>query len=344
MTYNFVQERDHLYQHYYKINTSASSDNNEFILKLFKFQYKYNNIYRQYCKNLGIIGDKIKYIKEIPFLPISAFKNHEIKTGYFDSEVIFTSSGTTGFQSSKHHVRNVKHYLRNTEVIWNHHFSDKKTFCFFALLPGYLEREGSSLISMMNHFIQNSEFKQSGFYLRNHDELYAQLNHCKLNKIPTVLIGVTYALLDFTNDYQLDFPELVIIETGGMKGQRPELIKSELHKLLIPKFGVTKIYSEYGMTELLSQAYTKGENIFYNNPYFQISIKQLNDPISDEYRSKPGIICVTDLANIDSCAFIQTEDMGTKFSDSQFEVSGRINASDQRGCNLLIQEIANVSQ
>ena len=312
----------------------------QFILDHFRFQHKYNPIYGEFCTNIGFFDVNNVTPDTIPYLPISAFKHHEVKTGLYDAEKIFTSSGTTSAQPSCHHVRDIRHYLSNTEKIWNIHFNQVESYCFLALLPGYLERTGSSLISMAEYFITKSKYPESGFYLREYDRLYTSLLHCKTNNnIPTVLIGVSHALIDFGESHPMHFNDLIIIETGGMKGTRKEITKAALHSIITQHFGTTNVYSEYGMTELLSQSYTFQNTKFKPNPYLNLTIKQPNDPLTDEKLSKPGIICIRDLANIDSCAFIQTEDMGIKYADGSFEISGRIDAAEWRGCNLLLQEL-----
>lgn len=336
---SFQTERQAILAHISKIQLSSVPRSDETLLSLFRFQCKYNAIYRQYCQNLGINFDTIQHPDAIPHLPITAFKHHEVKTGEFETEEIFLSSGTTQVLRSRHFIRNMQWYLENTSAIWSSSFGRVQDYCFLALLPGYLERDGSSLISMVHHFIQQSQYTESGFYLRNHEALYKRLLHCQKSKIPVVLFGVAYALLDFTSEYSIDFPELIIMETGGMKGQRKELTKSELHHILQQKTGSARIYSEYGMTELLSQAYTFGETKFRPNPMLTVHTRQVNDPLSREKNGKSGIICVTDLANVDSCAFIQTEDQGIVHDDGTFEITGRLDASEWRGCNLLLEEL-----
>ena len=322
----------------YRQNKSAI-DKDNYLLTLFQFQYKYNNIYHEYCDNIGINPTKITSVGNIPYLPISAFKHHDIKSGTFESEDLFLSSGTTGSIRSKHSVRSLKLYHENTTWIWSQYFEPIQDYCFFALLPGYLEREGSSLISMVDHFINNSRYPQSGFYLNNYEELYNNLKEYKAKNIPVVLFGVTYALLDIAAKFPISFPNLIVMETGGMKGQRQEITKSELHEILKQGLGTQKIYSEYGMTELMSQSYTQGSTIFLPNLMMEVHTRQINDPLSVEAKGKSGIICVADLANIDSCAFIQTEDQGISYANNSFEVTGRLTAADIRGCNLLLEEI-----
>lgn len=339
MNSEFVQHRNKILTLYSKLPNGNKDLLESYLGDLFQFQYKYNDIYRQYCQYLGIYNSSITNIDQIPYLPISAFRNYAIKCGDFSAEEIFSSSGTTGSRKSQHHIKSLAHYLQNTTQIWESYFDHFTSYCFLALLPGYLEREGSSLISMADHFIKLSDYKESGFYLRNHEELYQKLIDNKNNNIPTVLFGVPYALLDFTEKYTLSYPSLIIIETGGMKGKREEMPKEALHHILRNKFDVLKIYSEYGMTELLSQAYTDGGTLFLPNHKMLVSTHQINDPLSVEQPGKTGILCIADAANIDSCAFIQTEDLGRVFDDSRFEISGRLDISDIRGCNLLIEEI-----
>ncbi len=309
-----------------------------FTMELFKYQYQFNIVYREYCHNLGKSPENVMTRSQIPYLPISAFKFHKVISGDISSNTVFTSSGTTGQIPSCHYVSDLDFYLNHTVNIWKKEFDDVQNYCFLALLPGYLERQGSSLIAMMQHYINNSKYKESGFYLYDHERLIKQLLICKSLDIPTVLWGVTHSLYDFSEKYTIDFPGLLVMETGGMKGQKQEISKKEFHNLLNEKWHVSGIYSEYGMTELMSQAYTRGGTTFVNNDYLEIHTHQVNDPLCPEKINKPGIICLTDLANIDSCAFIQTEDMGIVRPDGQFEILGRVDASEWRGCNLLVVE------
>jgi hypothetical protein len=338
MNQSFDKIHDKLLLQLSGIQAKTILHSEDYILSLFRFQYKYNTIYKQYCNNLGVYEKDIVKIDEIPFLPISAFKKHVVKTGNFEAEEIFRSSGTSLSKRSSHHVRHLKSYLKNSESIWSNQFESVENYCILALLPGYLERDGSSLISMTNYFVSKSKYDISGFYLRNHDSLASKLNTCLAQNIPTILFGVTYALLDFTEQYQIAFPGLIVIETGGMKGQRKEMTRSELHFKIKKSFNVPKVYSEYGMTELLSQAYTTGGSTFLSNPLLKVYTYQINDPLQPEKPGKPGIISVIDLANIDSCAFIQTEDIGIRYENGDFEILGRLEAADMRGCNLLLEE------
>lgn len=308
------------------------------VLALFELQYKYNEVYHRYCNDLGRQPSNVNTIEDIPYLPISAFKNHAVKTGDFTAEQIFLSSGTTGGADirSKHFVKSLKAYLNNAEEIWTETFGRVEDFCFLALLPGYLEREGSSLIAMMQHFIATSQYPQCGFLLSDFDALKKKLYQNTLDKVPTVLFGVSYALLDFGP--WIDFPmsSVMVMETGGMKGTREELPKDVLHRTLCQHYGVDVIYSEYGMTELLSQAYSKGNGLFAGSHRLAIHTRQINDPLSKEKHGKPGILAITDLANVDSCCFILTEDIGVTYASGEFEIIGRLDNSEVRGCNLLL--------
>jgi hypothetical protein len=309
-------------------------------VRLFHFQHKYNAIYRQYCIDLKINPQNVTSIDLIPFLPISAFKHHEVKTGIFTAEDVFLSSGTTHMTvRSSHHVRDVLHYHQNASHIWHRHFDNVSDYCYLALLPGYLERDGSSLISMVNHFISRSRYLQSGFYLRNHDKLIEQLTQNKKEQIPTILFGVSYALLDLLETNEIDFPELIIMETGGMKGSRPEMTKTELHQILCHGYGTDKVMSEYGMTELLSQAYASDAGVFVMNDRLCVYVTQLNDPMTIEKNNKSGIINIIDLANVDSCSFIQSQDLGKIVDPHHFMINGRLDDADIRGCNLMIEEL-----
>jgi hypothetical protein len=339
MQNDFDQLRNQLYTQYFHFLETNTSPTDEYLMQLFAFQYKYNTIYHSYCKNLNIKLDDVAQIGQIPYLPISAFKHHGVKTGDFDSQEVFLSSGTTGSIRSIHHIRNLDHYHKNTEMIWSSRFGDLSQYCFLALLPGYLERDGSSLISMVDYFVKKSQFSQSGFFLRDHQELYETIKSCQKDGIPVVLFGVTYGLLDFTERFSDDYSDLIIIETGGMKGMRKEMTKEALHQVLYERTQCLQILSEYGMTELMSQAYTDGTTKFKPNLSLRMVTHQINDPLMPEKVGKPGIICISDLANIDSCAFIQTEDIGILYENGEFEISGRLEASDWRGCNLLLDEL-----
>ncbi|MGY3213332.1 LuxE/PaaK family acyltransferase [Mucilaginibacter sp. HD30] len=305
-------------------------------LQVFKYQAAHCKIYRDFIKGLKVDPDEVSNIGGIPFLPISFFKNQAVKSDTAQAATIFTSSGTTGMITSQHFVTDVSLYEASFRKAFEIFYGDIKKYTILALLPSYLEREGSSLIYMAADLIKQSGNPHSGFYLYNHQELYQQLVKRKTEGKPTLLIGVTFALLDFVEQYQIDFPELIVMETGGMKGRRKEMIREELHSILCNGFGVEAIHSEYGMTELLSQAYSKGEGIFKCPPWMRIVIRDTNDPLSLVAENKTGGISVIDLANINSCSFIATQDLGRLNGNGEFEVLGRFDNADIRGCNLLI--------
>jgi hypothetical protein len=305
-------------------------------LQVFRFQAENCTVYKEFIANLHIDPASVKTPGKIPFLPISFFKSHEVLSTNDAAQVTFTSSGTTGMINSKHLVTDVSWYEESFRRGFELFYGDVKNYCVLALLPSYLEREGSSLIYMAEDLVKGSGNPDSGFYLYNHDDLYWQLKKQQELKRPTILIGVTFALLDFVDQYQMSFPELIVMETGGMKGRRKEMIREELHQTLCNGFGVPSIHSEYGMTELLSQAYSKGDGIFNCPPWMKVMTRDTNDPMTHLNGSQTGGINVIDLANINSCSFIATQDLGKVYSDGSFEVLGRFDNSDIRGCNLLV--------
>lgn len=317
-------------------NIQTETEFNDACLDVFKLQSQTIPVYTAFLNGLKIFTEEINHYKDIPFLPVSFFKTHPIIEDKTFADIVFSSSGTTGEFTSKHFVYDVKIYEKSYLQGFEHFYGKITDTCILALLPNYLEREGSSLIYMVEDLIKKSKHPKSGFFLYNHEELFNILNDLKSKKQPTVLIGVTYALLDFIEAYQLDFPELVVMETGGMKGKRKEMIREELHEILCRGFGVAKIHSEYGMTELLSQAYSKGEGIFECPPWMKILIRDTNDPLTLLNNQKAGGINVIDLANIHSCSFIATQDLGKTYNDGSFEVLGRFDNSDIRGCNLMV--------
>lgn len=324
---------------------SSSINFNEAALGLFQFQAAHVDIYKQYISLLNLNPEEIKSINDIPFLPISFFKTNKIisNSGHTErsrsAETIFTSSGTTGVATSKHYVADVSWYEESFTKGFQHFYGNIYEYCILALLPSYLERSGSSLVYMAENLIKNSKHTDSGFYLNDTDGLILKLKLLQHQKQKTILLGVTYALLDLAEliNGQLTFPELNIMETGGMKGKRKEMIREEVHEILVAAFGVDTIHSEYGMTELLSQAYSKGNGIFETPLWMRILIRDINDSKTILGNKLSGGINVIDLANVYSCAFIATQDLGKKHNDSQFEVLGRFDDSDLRGCNLMIQ-------
>ena len=311
-------------------------------LELFQFQYWHNNVYRQYADSVHIIPEKVDTIAKIPFLPIQFFKTNVIKTTEYEPQIIFESSGTTKSVNSKHYVKNLDLYKTSFTKCFELFYGPASEWCIIGLLPSYLERKNSSLITMAEELIKQSGHSLSGFYLKDHKKLYHTLLHNEILKQPTLLIGVTFALLDFTEDYTLHLSNTVIMETGGMKGRREEITREEVHEILIKKTGVRQIHSEYGMTEILSQAYSRGKGIFKCPPWMKVLIRSEDDPffiqtapLSAE-RTETGIINIIDLANIYSCAFIATDDMGKLYHNGSFEVLGRCDNSDIRGCSLMI--------
>lgn len=321
-----------------KIFTNARDSFNELCIELFQFQYRNNKIYRDYCALISVDATKIEQFTEIPFMPISAFKSHELKCGDFTPQATFTSSGTTGSQASRHFVDDLNLYERSFTLGFQHFYEDIEEYCVLGLLPSYLEREGSSLIYMVNDFIVKSRHATSGFFLNNQEELHKILVELAKTETKVLLIGVSFALLDFAEKYQLSSNKnLVVMETGGMKGRRKELIREELHSILSRSFGVEYIHSEYGMTELLSQAYSKGNGVFETPPWMKVIVREQDDPFSLVPLGQAGAINIIDLANISSCAFIRTDDLGLQIADNQFKVLGRLDVSDLRGCNLLIE-------
>ena len=308
----------------------------EAALQVFRFQAESCSVYREFIANLKVDIDTVDGIDKIPFLPISFLKSHEISRSDDKAQVTFTSSGTTGMINSRHLVTDVSWYEESFRRAFDLFYGDIRDYCVLALLPSYLEREGSSLIYMAEDLVKRSENPDSGFYLYNHNDLFAQLKRQQQAKKPTLLIGVTFGLLDFVEQHPINFPELMVMETGGMKGRRKEMIREELHQTLCNGFGVSSIHSEYGMTELLSQAYSNGNGIFNCPQWMKIITRDINDPMTLLDNDKTGGINVIDLANINSCSFIATQDLGKVYKDGSFEVLGRFDNSDIRGCNLLI--------
>jgi phenylacetate-coenzyme A ligase PaaK-like adenylate-forming protein len=305
-------------------------------LKVFRYQYENNGVYREFCDFLKTDVQKVKTIQLIPFLPIQFFKSHEVVSNSNPIQTTFTSSGTTGMVTSKHLVTDVSIYEESYRKAFSQFYGNIEDYVVVALLPSYLEREGSSLIHMVDDLIQLSNQADSGFYLHNYDELIEKLIQLDQSGQNVILIGVTYALLDLIEKHSFQLENTIIMETGGMKGKRKEMIREELHQELCNGFGVKSIHSEYGMTELLSQAYSLGDGIFECPSWMQISIRDTEDALSYIRDGKTGGINVIDLANINSCSFIATQDLGKKYSNGSFEVLGRFDHSDIRGCNLMV--------
>ncbi|SMO78995.1 Acyl-protein synthetase, LuxE [Solitalea koreensis] len=306
-------------------------------LAIFRYQAKNNLVYKEYLEHLRKDANTILSIYEIPFLPISLFKSHKIISGEDKAEIIFTSSGTTGMVQSRHYVTDQQVYLDSFVKAFEFFYGDPKEFCFLALLPSYLEREGSSLILMVEELIKLSNHPKSGFFLYEHEQLKQTLEELESKQQKTILIGVTYALLDFIEEFNMQLKHTTVMETGGMKGKRKEMVREELHQQLKSGLGVDAIHSEYGMTELLSQAYSKGEGVFECPPWMKIITRDTNDPLSLILTQQSGGINIIDLANINSCSFLATQDLGRVFENRSFEILGRFDNSDIRGCNLLVQ-------
>lgn len=319
-------------------------------LKTFRFQYENNIVYRDFCNLMKTDVTKVKSLQQIPFLPIQFFKSHQVISTSTPVQEIFTSSGTTGMATSKHLVTDVSLYEKSYQLAFSQFYGNIEDYVILALLPSYLDREGSSLIYMVNDLIAKTNNPESGFYLKNHDELIAKVIEVSNQNKNVLLIGVTYALLDlldYTNSKAFVDKKpslwngwtglgLIIMETGGMKGRRKEMIREELHSVLCQGFGVETIHSEYGMTELLSQAYSLGNGIFECPSWMQILIRDPEDALTYQENGKSGGINVIDLANVNSCSFIATQDLGKKYPNNSFEVLGRFDNSDIRGCNLMV--------
>ena len=311
---------------------------NKTALEIFRFQASNCEVYKTYIQHLKINPEKIKNFSDIPFLPISFFKSHQVISNTRPIEIRFSSSGTTGQITSKHLVQDLSVYEKSYNEAFELFYGKPQDYCILALLPSYLERDGSSLIYMVDDLLKQSTHPKSGYFLHNHEELFLTLEQLKKDKQKTILIGVTYALLDFTEQYQINFPELIVMETGGMKGKRKEMVRAELHQLLCQSFGVAHIHSEYGMTELLSQGYSKGDGIFECPPWMKILLRDTSDPLTIlSAAHTTGGINVIDLANINSCSFIATQDLGKVHGENRFEIMGRFDNADIRGCNLLVQ-------
>ena len=305
-------------------------------LQAFAHQIKYNKVYADFCRLIKTDLNTVKSVKNIPFLPIQFFKSHHIIASQEPAEVIFTSSGTTGSQTSSHYVTDVSLYEQSFLASFKHHYGNIEDYTVLALLPSYLERSGSSLIYMVDRLIKDSKKPDSGFYLKDLFALSEKLKNLDKSGEKVLLIGVSFALLDLVENFNFDLKNTIVMETGGMKGRRKELVREELHEFLQKGFGVSHIHSEYGMTELLSQGYSTGGGIFTTPPWMRILIRDTEDALSALPKNKTGGINVIDLANINSCPFIATQDLGKEIDSSHFEVLGRFDQADIRGCNLMV--------
>jgi phenylacetate-coenzyme A ligase PaaK-like adenylate-forming protein len=316
-------------------NISSDKGFENLALETFQFQYRQVNVYREFCDLLKANPSNVKTINDIPFLPIQFFKSHQVLTKKSTYQRVFTSSGTTGSSTSKHYVSDLAIYYKSFTKAFELFFGATENINILALLPNYLERKGSSLIYMVDALIQQSKNSNSGFYLNDISSLIEKLEYLEKTNQKTILLGVSYALLDLIEMKQFQLKNTIIMETGGMKGRRKEMVKEELQELLKKGFGVATIYSEYGMTELLSQAYSTGNGIFNCPPWMKILTRDTADAQTLVF-NKTGGINVIDLANINSCSFIATQDLGKAREDGSFEILGRFDDSDIRGCNLMV--------
>ena len=314
-------------------------------IEIFYLQADKNPVYKIYIEQLGINAKKVKHISQIPFLPIEFFKSHKVVTSSIinhQPSTMFQSSGTTGIERSRHYVSDISHYEKSFRKGFEIFYGDIKQYSILALLPSYYENKNSSLIYMVMDLIKRSDNKYSAFYNLKDENIAPTIQNLLQKKQKVMLFGVSFALLDFFPDIKKRSGDLIVLETGGMKGRKEEITRDELHKILCEKFGVKKIHSEYGMTELLSQAYSNGNGIFKCPPWMKIFAREVNDPFQitgEELRMKNGFsgaINVIDLANINSCSFIATQDLGKVYRDGSFKVLGRMDNSDLRGCNLMI--------
>ncbi len=302
----------------------------EVVRKLFFYQRENNLLYGRFVE---LLGEKKMY----PFLPVSFFKSHEIRSGNWSAETWFESSGTTGQTSSIHLVRDLNWYLTNAERGFSGFYGHSREWCILGLLPSYLERGHSSLVAMVNYMTELSVYPESGFFLDDFERLRDTLVRCQNAGVPVLLLGVTYALLDFAERYPMNLQGVTIMETGGMKGRRKEMTRTEVHQVLMEAFGVDCIHSEYGMTELFSQAYARGGTIFAPSDTMKVVATEINDPFCAVNPGKTGVLNIIDLANLDTVSFIQTEDIGRVHPDGTFEVLGRLDTAELRGCNLMVE-------
>jgi phenylacetate-coenzyme A ligase PaaK-like adenylate-forming protein len=313
---------------------SSDEEFSSMALKIFRLQHSNLKIYKDFCDRLKINPSDVQDISSIPFLPIQFFKSHKVILDNSSPEIVFRSSGTTGTTPSKHYVHDLSLYEKSFIRSFEHAIAKIEDNPILALLPSYLERDGSSLVYMVNELINKSNSPYSGFYLDNIEELKDRLLYLESNKINSLLIGVSYALLDLIEHSSFQLDHVKVMETGGMKGRRKEMIKRELHQRLKKGFGVSSIYSEYGMTELLSQAYSKQDGIFHCPLWMKVMTRDTEDPLSP-IEGKTGALNIIDLVNINSCSFIATQDLGKVYPDGSFEILGRFDDSDIRGCNLM---------
>lgn len=322
----------------HRILTLSTGDFDTVALEVFRYQYAHNDTYRAFVRALGLDASKIHKIEQIPFLPIELFKDRKVLCDGLEARLVFESSGTTGQQRSRHYVADPAWYGEVSRRIFEHQYGPLAGFHILALLPSYLERQTSSLVWMVRHFIELSQSDASGFYLYNYEDLLHTIKRLKTQSggRKILLIGVSFALLELAERHEPDLSGVIVMETGGMKGRRQELLREELHALLCERMNISRVHSEYGMTELLSQAYSKGEGIFEAPPWMRILLREPNDPLTINPTQRAGCVNIIDLANIDSCAFIATQDMGSLLPGGRFRITGRMDFAEQRGCNMLL--------
>ncbi len=322
-----------------KIRKVSPEDFESVALQVFQYQATHNPVYREYLRLLRRDPASVSQLSELPFLPISFFKTHTLKSGEWPAGQIFTSSGTSGSVNSRHHIRDPDFYLENARRGFTRQYGPVEGYLTLALLPSYLERSGSSLVAMAQDFIRRSDYPQSGFFLYNTDELLEIIALARKNGWAVLLLGVSFALLDLAEAHPQPMPGVTIMETGGMKGRRRELTREELHRRLKAAFEVPVVHSEYGMTELLSQAYSPGDGRFYPSETMRVLSREITDPLSPQSFGRTGALNIIDLANLHTISFIATDDLGRVYDDYSFEVLGRLDASDVRGCNLMVADV-----
>ncbi|MBS3770515.1 MAG: acyltransferase [Bacteroidales bacterium] len=331
-----IYDPSEIEKHLFRIRSENEFD--QLALSVFFYQIHNNPVYGRYCQLLRINPHKVKTVRDIPFLPIEFFKHHRIMTEGDQWEKVFFSSGTTGMHRSRHYIKRLDLYRKSFLETFKRFYGPVDDYCILALLPGYLEQEGSSLVFMVNEFIEQSGHPDSGFYLDDYDLLANKLRRLDRQNQRIILFGVSHALVELAEKFTFQLKNTIIMETGGMKGRREEITREELHQILMRSFGVDRIHSEYGMAELLSQAYAKKYGYFYTPPWMKALIRDFYDPFSYLETGRSGGINVIDLANLYSCSFIETEDVGRLNEDGSFEVLGRFDYTDIRGCNLMVME------
>ncbi len=319
---------------------SATPDNTESLaIALFRFQYENNQVYNRYCTSIHTVVEQVDSLYKIPFLPIQFFKSQKVVCNSFTPEMVFESSGTTGSVNSKHAVKSLSLYEESFQKTFQQFYGQAEDYCIIGLLPSYLERKNSSLVYMVDDLIKKSKHPDSGFYLYDFEKLHQTLLHNEARQQRTILIGVSYALLDFSEQFPMQLQHTIVMETGGMKGRAKEISKQALHQQLKNNLGTPVIHSEYGMTELLSQAYSSKDGIFNCPPWMKILLRAADDPfdiLQIEQEPMTGAVNIIDLANVYSCSFIATDDMGNLYPNGSFEILGRLENADIRGCGLMV--------